>query len=146
MAINFWDAFLNMWSMCIWNVNLLSKTIPKIFSQELFPICSSSIMMLLFTLELQIKWHLSGLAFIWLSLNHLKSVFEAFWDFNYNIFKSSTTKKGILSSAWLASSTSFIMKNKSHKKILNKRGPKIDPGGTPNKIYSHELNSEFIWV
>ena len=38
------------------------------------------------------------------------------------------------------------MKNKPHENMLNKRGPKIDPGGTPNKISSHELNSEFILV
>ena len=60
-----------MLSMCDWNVSLLLK--------ELLLIYSFSIMMLVFTLELQIKWDLSGLTFIWLSLIHLKSVFEAFW-------------------------------------------------------------------
>ena len=44
----------------------------------------------------------------------------------------------------IAISTSFIMKNKLHKKTLNKRGRKIDHRGSPNKIYSRELNSEFI--
>ena len=34
---------------------------------------------------------------------------------------------GVLSSAYQVNSTSFIMKNKPHKKILNKRGPKTDP-------------------
>ena len=38
------------------------------------------------------------------------------------------------------------MKNKSHKKMLNKRGPKIDPWGTLCKISSHELYAEFILV
>ena len=38
------------------------------------------------------------------------------------------------------------MKNKLYKNMLNKRGPKIDPWGTSNKIFSHELNSEFILV
>ena len=38
------------------------------------------------------------------------------------------------------------MKNKSHKNMLNKRGPKIDPCGTPNKTSSHEQNSEFIFI
>ena len=38
------------------------------------------------------------------------------------------------------------MKNKSQKNMLNKRGPKIDPCGHPNKISSHELNSDFILV
>ena len=36
------------------------------------------------------------------------------------------------------------MKNKSNKKLLNKRGPKTDPWGIPNKISSHELYAEFI--
>ena len=38
------------------------------------------------------------------------------------------------------------MKNKSHKNMLNKRGPKIDPCGNLYKISSHGLNSEFIFV
>ena len=38
------------------------------------------------------------------------------------------------------------MKNKSHKKIFNKRGPKIDPWGTPNKISSNELYVGFILI
>ena len=71
--------FLQMLSMCDWNVNLLSKNTPGSFSQEPLLICSFSVMILGFTLDLQIKWHLSGLVFIWLSLNQLKSVFEAFW-------------------------------------------------------------------
>ena len=36
MAFTFYDAFIQMWSMCDWNVNLLSKTAPKRISQELF--------------------------------------------------------------------------------------------------------------
>ena len=38
------------------------------------------------------------------------------------------------------------MKNKSHKKLLNKRGRKIDPWGTPNKISSHGLYAKYILV
>ena len=41
---------------------------------------------------------------------------------------------------------SSIMKNKSHTKMLDKRGPKTDPWVTPNKISSHELYVEFILV
>ena len=40
----------------------------------------------------------------------------------------------------------FIIRNRSHKNILNKRGPTIDPCGTPNRISSQELYSEFIFV
>ena len=29
----------------------------------------------------------------------------------------------------------LITKNKSHRKILNNKGPITDPFGTPNKIY-----------
>ena len=38
------------------------------------------------------------------------------------------------------------MRNESHKKMLDKRDPKIDPWETPNKIFSHELYAEFILV
>ena len=38
------------------------------------------------------------------------------------------------------------MKNKLHKKILNKRSSKIVPYGTPNKASSHDLNFEFVLV
>ena len=55
MAFNFYDAFLQMLSMRVCNVNLLSKNTAQSFSQELFLICLFSIMMLLFTPELQIK-------------------------------------------------------------------------------------------
>ena len=58
MAFNFCDAFLQMLCMCDWNVNLLSKTTLKSFSQELFLVCSFSIAILVFNVELQIKWHL----------------------------------------------------------------------------------------
>ena len=35
MTFNFSDAFLQMLSMCDWNVKLLSKNTPKSYSQEL---------------------------------------------------------------------------------------------------------------
>ena len=34
---------------------------------------------------------------------------------------------------------SYIIPNKSHRKILHNKGPRIDPFGTPNKISAHEL-------
>ena len=54
----------------------------KRFSQELLLICLFSITILVFTLELQIKCHFSGLAFIWLALNYLKIVFGHFVHLN----------------------------------------------------------------
>ena len=38
------------------------------------------------------------------------------------------------------------MKNISHENILNKRGPKTDPCGTPNNFFFCGLNSKFILV
>ena len=38
------------------------------------------------------------------------------------------------------------MKNKSQRKILNHRGPNVDHCGTPNKISSQKLRSEFTLV
>ena len=38
------------------------------------------------------------------------------------------------------------MKNKSQKKMLNKRGPKIEPWGTTNKISSRDLCLRFAEV
>ena len=43
---------------------------------------------------------------------------------------------GVLSSAELAKSISTIMKKRTHKNVLNKRGSKTDPWGTPNKVSS----------
>lgn len=41
---------------------------------------------------------------------------------------------GVLSSESLANSMSVMVKYQSHKKMLNKRGPKIDPWGIPNEV------------
>ena len=141
MAFNLCAAFLQMLSMCDWKVHLLSKNTPNNFSQVLLCICRFSIIMLVFKLELHMKWHLPESAFIWLSANHWKRVFETLFSLKMTLSKSLLTKKGVLSS-----STLFIMKNKSHKNLLNKRGPKIAPCGSPSKISFHELNSEFIFV
>ena len=47
---------------------------------------------------------------------------------------------GVLS---FAKSVSFIMENRSHRKMLTNKGPKMDPCGTPNKIPSQGLYDEF---
>ena len=88
----FFTDVVYVWLKCQFTV----KNTPKSFSQELFLICLFSIMMLVFTLELQIKWHLSGLAFIWLSLNHLKSVFKAFCIFNITVLWNRSTRYNFL--------------------------------------------------
>ena len=115
MVFNFCDAFLQMLSMCYWNANLLSETTPKSFSQELFLICSTSIMILVFTLEQQIKWHLSQLAFIWLSLNHLKSAFEAFC-----YFIISSLKPGVIRKKW-AQGTLILTRGLEEQNLLYKQ-------------------------
>ena len=50
----------------------------------------------------------------------------------------------VLSSAWLAKSVSHKIQNKSYRKILNIKGPRIGPRGTPNKISFHELYVKLI--
>ena len=45
----------------------------------------------------------------------------------------------VLSSAELAKSLSYMTRNKSLGKMLNKLGPNIDPCGTPKRISSQEL-------
>ena len=67
MAFNFSPAFRQMLSTRGLKVNLESSSTPKSFSQLLLLIVWFSITMFNFSLELQIKWHLPGLAFIWLS-------------------------------------------------------------------------------
>ena len=62
----------------IWysKVNLLSKSTPKSFSQELFSISKSPSSNFIFSHELTSKWHLSRLLFMRLSSNHLSRSFE----------------------------------------------------------------------
>ena len=42
--------------------------------------------------------------------------------------------------------TFSVIKNRSHKNILNNGGRNIDPCGTPNVISSQELYSQFNFV
>ena len=50
----------------------------------------------------------------------------------------------MLSSAKLRTSDFAMDKNKSSMKILKRRGPRIDPCGTPILISHHELKDEPI--
>ena len=51
---------------------------------------------------------------------------------------SSGTKR-VLSSRYFAISMSSIVIKRSHKKVLNNKGPKIDPCDNPKKIAPQEL-------
>ena len=63
--------------------------------------------------------------------------------FEYFIFSGFlSTVYGVLSSVWPAISTSYMKRNRSHKKILNKSGPKIEPCRTPNSISSQEPETD----
>ena len=48
----------------------------------------------------------------------------------------------MVSSAELAKSKSFLIKNKSAINTTNKMDPKIDPRGTPKSTFRKSLNSE----
>ena len=52
----------------------------------------------------------------------------------------------MLSSAELHISDFFMEKNKSLINILNKRGPRIDPCGTPILISHQDLDDESVLV
>ena len=49
-----------------------------------------------------------------------------------------------MSSAYFARSISISSKNKLQMKILKKRGPDIDPCGTPDSTLLYLLNEELI--
>ena len=117
----------------------LSFVTPSSFSLSLFSISLSFIFMVMDAVALVSRWQLSGFSFFWLLENQSKS-------FNDVISRESKISSsllpdtnGVLSSAWLAKSILLTMKNRSHIKILNRRGLKIDPWGIPNKISSNEL-------
>ena len=46
----------------------------------------------------------------------------------------------------LAKSMPVTTKNKSYKKMQNRKRQRIDPRENPYKIYSQELNTEFLLV
>ena len=46
---------------------------------------------------------------------------------------------------WFCHEPSSIMKNNSHKHMLNKRGPKSDPWGTPNKFLPMSCMLKLFW-
>ena len=46
---------------------------------------------------------------------------------------------------WFYHEPSSIMKNNSHKHMLNKRGPKSDPWGTPNKFLPMSCMLNLFW-
>ena len=79
------------------------------------------------------KWHLSALLFIRLSLSHLNNLVEVSSK-DLTSFILFALTYDVLSSAWLAISRSSLIKNKLIKKILNSKGPRIEPFGTPKTI------------
>ena len=81
-ACIFLFAFLQKSSTCAFNLNLLSIFISSILSHVLLLVVSLPIFNSLWLVELIWKWHLSRLAFIWLSGNHLNKLFA----FNSNFF------------------------------------------------------------
>ena len=62
--------------------------------------------------------------------NKVNKDFETFSNEATKLSISSIVAYGVLSSAQFAISMLFAMKNKSARKMLNKRGPIIDPWGT----------------
>lgn len=54
-------------------------------------------------------------------------------------------KNRVSSSAELAISQSSRMKNKSHMSMLNNNSPSIEPWGTADIFFCHELHVSDVW-
>ena len=83
------------------------------------------------------RWHLQWFTSMRLLANHSKDFSAAFSKDVMTFRGASPDTKGVISS---------IIIKRSHIKILNNKGPKIDPCRTPNKISSQELELSFIFV
>ena len=82
-------------------------------------------LMLTTSLEVANKWHLSALLFNKLFSNHSNKTFDVFYKDAVTPLISSAKTYRVLSFAKFTISTSFKMKNKSAKKILNNNEPKL---------------------
>ena len=120
-----------MLSTWVLNESFESILTPKSLSCVLLFISLFSTVKLTFLLVL----HLSGFDFIWLSLNYWNSVFKAFCSLTINSCMLFPTAYGVLPSVWLANSVLFIIMKRPQRKIFNKRGPNMEPWGTPKQVF-----------
>ena len=93
-----------------------------------------------------INWNFPGLALREIILNLSITLLRSLLRLIKARSKLLSPQKRVLSSPNLHTFDFFMEKNKSLINILNKRGTKIDPCGTPILISHQELNDEPIFV
>ena len=109
---------------------------------DLIVLLSIAIDLLIVFLLRIMNWNFPGLAIIWLSLNHFNAIFRSDWRFSITSFTDLAQLYMVLSSAKLQISVFSTNHNISFKKILKSNGPRIEPCGTPRRIFNHELKVE----
>lgn len=127
-------AFWHKSSMCTFNFNLLLIFVSSNFSNILLLIVSLPIFSSLWFVERIRKWHLSWLAYIWLSLFAFCFYLKLIDNFS-GTFIGSVRRITIYIS--YAKSMLLIMRSRSQRSMLNKSGSSIKPCGIPNKISCH---------
>ena len=111
------------------------KDTRKRFSQELFLICTFSTMMLVFTLELQIKWHSSGLTFI----KTFEVCFSSICQFQNNI-SIDIHKNGSIDICIASKLCIIYYEKKSHKKVIKSITRSLMIFRKPRKMTNTFLN------
>ena len=113
------DFCLAFFMSFIWEMklNFEYNFISSNFLHLMFFIILFSIVKLTSLFQLHRKWHLTRLAFIWLSLNHWKSIFNVLSDFSITFPIELLVMYGV----------SILRKSRWHEVILNNRDLSIDP-------------------
>lgn len=127
-------AFWHKSSMCTFNFNLLSIFVSSNFSNILLLIVSLPIFSSLWFVERIRKWHLSWLAYLWLSLFAFCFYLKLIDNFS-GTFIGSVRRITIYIS--YTKSMLLTMRSRSQRSMLNKSGSSIKPCGIPNKISCH---------
>ena len=124
-------------------LHILFTWIPKLNDLD------DSIVLLSITIDLLIvfllrimNWNFPRLAIIWLFLNHFNAIFRSDWRFSITSFTDLAQLYTVLSSAKLKISIFSPNHNMPFKKILKSNGPRIEPCGTPRRIFNHDLKVE----
>ena len=122
MTFNFCDNVSQMLSMRDWNVSLLSKNTPK-------SIVTRTVANLFSIIKLGFTLTTNKMTLIW-PTSYLV-VFKPFKSVNI-IYIATHTKVSV----------AICVASKDHTSFSSE----VDLWGAPNKLFSHELNSEFILV
>ena len=98
-------------------------------------------------LKLKRRWLFSGLAFMWLLLNHVKNVLVVSFNSEITVTILKAYAYGVASSAQLSmSESSHVRRRISIEFILKSNRPKIEPYRTPYSIYELLLKHLFVLV